>query len=183
MRISINAILILIRNANSVQREGSDRERRVSAGALVEKSDARSNGFLELRLHAKVRGSNAFNADVPEGLQDILIGFGRVCGITHEGGIRLDLRMYKFHRHRERRDMDDTREYGRAIESGWRGASFHPDLMQAIHARADNTAEHTALELFVGGEDEHPLRGEARGVEDRDADVGSEGRHGIRDGG
>ncbi len=62
MRISINAILILIRNANSVQREGSDRERRVSAGALVEKSDARSNGFLELRLHAKVRGSNAFNA-------------------------------------------------------------------------------------------------------------------------
>jgi hypothetical protein len=105
-------------NANSVQREGRDMVK-ASAGAIVKKRDARSNGFPKRLLHhAEVKGSKVFIADMAEALQDILIGLGRVCGSSREI-YQVELRKYRFHRNRKRRDMDDACEYARMSEIEW----------------------------------------------------------------
>ncbi|SRR5713101_2858597 len=80
--------------------------------------------------------------------------------------------MHKLHRLSKNGNVDDARECGRAIEGCWRVIAFHPNLLPTVHAHPDGAAHHLALEQLVSRKDEHPLRGEAGGVEYGETDVG-----------
>jgi hypothetical protein len=68
--------------------------------------------------------------------------------------------------------MDDAYERGGAVERHWGPLAVHPMFLQAIYAEAECGAPHTSLKEFAVTKGEHPLRGEAGGVEQRNADMG-----------
>ena len=84
-----------------------------------------------------------------------------------------------FHRHIEHRDMDDAHERGSTVKGHGRPVTFHPKFIPTINVYADGAAQNATLEQFVVAQREDPLRGEARGIEDRDTDVGDCADHDI----
>jgi hypothetical protein len=169
--------------SNITQREGGDGVGVGSRRVLMpdEISDLGSHGLAKLLLLGEEASrAKAPLADTPEGPQDVSIGVGRVVVAHRESTSGEELGMDRFHRHIKHRDMDDAHEHGSPVKGYGRPVAFHPKFMPTINVYADCAAQNATLEQFVVTQREHPLRGEAGGIEDRNTDVGDGADHDRR---